>query len=166
MNFTLKVLLWMLAGLGVGFLIQKTTDAPALTGITWTQGDAGIVIDSVSGPASRAKLKSGETVTAVIWERGKQGEQRIPTPTIEAFDEFLATCSNGHVLWLERAGAEPRGDRSGDMVGTAESVARGVNPVGRPLGRFHHADRYCLPQRHHDDLALHPPNEIRGRGLR
>ncbi len=33
--------------------------------------------------------------------------------------------------------------------------------VSRALGRLHHADRRRQPQRHHDDLALHPPDAAR-----
>jgi len=107
MNFTVKVLVWMLAGLGVGFLIQRTTDAPADAGIGWTQVEHGIRIASVSGPAARAKLEPGSTVTGVVRERGKPGEERIPIATPADFEAVVAASENGDMLWLERTDGEP-----------------------------------------------------------
>ncbi len=49
---------------------------------------------------------------------------------------------------------------AGAVVAVATGLAPGHEPVGRPLGRLHHADRHRLPQRHHDDFALHPPDEV------
>ncbi len=107
MNFTVKVLLWMVAGLAVGFLIQETTDAPATSGITWEAGDGGLVIASVSGPAKRAKLEPGATVTAVVQNRGKADESRAPVATPADFERIVAGSRNGQLFWLERSGGEP-----------------------------------------------------------
>jgi Na+/H+-dicarboxylate symporter len=107
MNFTVKVLLWMVAGLGVGFLIQETTAAPATSGIEWTAGEGGIVIASVSGPAKTAKLKPGPTVTAVVTRRGKPDEARVPLTTPEDFERFVSASENGQMVWLEQKVGEP-----------------------------------------------------------
>ena len=45
-----------------------------------------------------------------------------------------------------------------ELVGVTASLGAGVDLVGSPLGRLHHAGRHRQPQRHHDDLALHPPD--------
>ena len=52
------------------------------------------------------------------------------------------------------------------LLAMAARVDSGHQPVGRALGRLHHADRHRQSQRHHDDLALHPPDAVRGRAFR
>ena len=52
------------------------------------------------------------------------------------------------------------------VVAVAAGLGGGDDALGGPLGRVHHADRHRQPQRHHDDLALHPPDEARGRAVR
>ena len=107
MNFTVKVLVWMVAGLGAGLLIQRTTGAPATAGIGWTEVEDGIQIASVSGPAARSKLQPGPTVTAVIRRRGAPDEERTSVATPGDFEALLADSANGEMLWLERTSGEP-----------------------------------------------------------
>jgi Na+/H+-dicarboxylate symporter len=107
MNFTVRVLLWMLAGLVAGFLVQRTTEAPAVAGIGWTQVEDGLRIDSVSGPAKSSKLQPGPTVTGVIRQRGKPDEVRTPVATPADFEAVVAASANGDLLWLERTKGEP-----------------------------------------------------------
>ena len=59
----------------------------------------------------------------------------------------------GQSTWVGR-------DRGGLVVGAARRVAGGFYIVSRPLGRLHYSHRYREPQWHHDDLALHPPDEV------
>ena len=107
MNFTVKVLLWMLAGLGAGLLIQRTTEAPATAGIGWNPVEDGIQIASVTGPAVRSKLQPGPTVIGVTLRRGKPDEERIPVATPADFEALVAGSRNGDLFWLERTAGEP-----------------------------------------------------------
>jgi Na+/H+-dicarboxylate symporter len=107
MNFTVKVLLWMVAGLAAGFLIQRTTAAPATSGLGLAPGEGGVVITSVAGPAAKAKLAPGPTVTAVVQRRGKPDEVRTSVATPEDFERVVAGARNGQMLWLERSDGEP-----------------------------------------------------------
>jgi len=61
-----------------------------------------------------------------------------------------------------RAGAA----RVGPLVAVAAGLGAGDKPLRRPLGRLHHAHRDRFPQRHHDDLPLHPSHEARGGTVR
>ena len=58
---------------------------------------------------------------------------------------------------------EPRGAAGRPVVAVAGGLGAGDDAVGGALGRLHHAAGHRQPQRHHDDLALHPPDEARGR---
>ena len=63
-----KVLIWMVAGAGLGLLLQMV-DAPAWSGAKWQRAEVGIELESASGPAAKAKLAKGFVVVEVIRDR-------------------------------------------------------------------------------------------------
>ncbi len=121
----------------------------------------------VRGPAGRqsataapGQLRRGGHLSAAFkclasWRAALQVMVNIPLAAI------------GSVIALLLVNRPVRGGAGRSvLVGGSGSLGWSIGPFGRPLGRLHHADRHRQPQRHHDDLALHPPDEVRGRGLR
>lgn len=107
MNFTMKVMLWMLAGVLAGIAIQKLTDAPAHSGLTLTAQADGLRISAVEGPAVKAKLAEGEVLVGVLRARGTPDERRTPLASPEDFEALVAEAENGDALWLVRTRGEP-----------------------------------------------------------
>ena len=107
MNFTMKVMLWMFAGVLAGIGIQQLTDAPAHSGLTLTEQADGLRISGVEGPAAKAKLEKGEVIVGALRGRGTPDEVRTPLATLEEFEALVGELENGDALWLERPRGEP-----------------------------------------------------------
>jgi hypothetical protein len=78
----------------------------------------------------------------------------------------IPQAAMGSVIALLLVNRPAPSARRGVLVGNPGNLDRSNRSFGGPLGRLHHADRDRQPQRHHDDLALHSPDEVRRRGLR
>jgi len=107
MNFTLKVLIWMFAGVLAGVGIQRLTDAPAHSGLSLSAEAGGLRVTGASGPALQAKLAPGDVLSAAVRNRGTSEEVRTPLVEPADFEALVASSENGDALWLERPGAEP-----------------------------------------------------------
>jgi Na+/H+-dicarboxylate symporter len=102
MKFHWKVLLWMVAGVVAGLVMQATLDAPAWSGLTWSEaGGDGIVVKATGDPSK--KLAVGDRIVAAVVRRGAPDEQRYPIATGADFAGLVANASNGEVLWVELA---------------------------------------------------------------
>ncbi|MEM7517217.1 MAG: dicarboxylate/amino acid:cation symporter, partial [Planctomycetota bacterium] len=110
MKFHWKVLLWMVAGVLVGFGLQAGLEAPSVTGARFEEssGEGLRFVSAKSGsPAARSKLAAGETYVEAIRHRGKTGEgddavreQRVLLDQPATFESLVASAANGEVLWL------------------------------------------------------------------
>ena len=107
MNFHWKVLLWMVAGVAVGFGLQVGLEAPPWTGVEWASAEGGgVQVVRAKGPGARAGLSAGKRFVAVVTDRGKSGqdggpaERRIALGTPEDFAAVLAEAKTGEVLWF------------------------------------------------------------------
>jgi len=102
MSFHWKVLLWMLAGLILGLVMQWQLEAPAWAGASFEAAPAGVRVTSVTdpSPADKAELVRGDMFGGVILRRGSPEEQvlRLATPADVA--DALAQSENGEVVWL------------------------------------------------------------------
>lgn len=110
MKFHWKVLVWMLAGVVLGLVLQSFLDAGAYAGTRWRTAPGGIELVSVTkkGPAEKSKLEPGLRVTGVIVERDRPDERTVPMSAPEDFDELVATRTNGDMLWLVVPEGDPR----------------------------------------------------------
>ena len=111
MSFHWKVLVWMLAGVIAGLVIQSSIDGPAWSGGQWRAADGnGVVLVSGKGPASDAiKRGLGPTVPiqAIVARRGAEDELRTPVNAPEDVAAVISGADIGDVLWLERTGGDP-----------------------------------------------------------
>ena len=111
MSFHWKVLVWMLAGVIAGLVIQSSVDGPAWSGGQWRAAESGgVVLEGGKGPAANAiKRGLGPTVPiqAIVARRGSEDELRTPLSTPADIAAVIAAADIGDVLWLERAGGDP-----------------------------------------------------------
>ena len=122
MKFHWKVLAWMLAGVVLGLVVQRTLEAPAWAGASWTEVEGGLKIAGVDagGPVDRSKLAPGDVVVAVVRDKGRESEERWPVRTAADFEAVLARSANGDVLRVETAA----GGESFLTLGMAPGSAR------------------------------------------
>ncbi len=112
MKFHWKVLVWMVAGVILGLVLQKTTAAPAWAGVQWQEvaGKPGLVIQSASGPVgtriAKSDLSLGDTILAVVRNKGSEEadrpETRYELAKASDFQDVLDLSQNGDVLFFER----------------------------------------------------------------
>ncbi|MFT4711028.1 MAG: proton glutamate symport protein [Bacteroidia bacterium] len=110
MSFHWKVLIWMAAGVLVGFGLQFGLDGPAYSGAKWAEDPGGIRLVAASGPAAKSSkggLDTGSVATSVTLHRGSEEEQTLPLSSPEDFDTAMASCANGDVIWLDIGQEKP-----------------------------------------------------------
>ncbi len=121
-----KVLLWMVAGLLVGLVMQFTLEAEAWSGITVVDGAAGVELASVSGPGAKGAfgqgrpIAKGDVLRAVILHRGAEDEELVELSRAADFEAAVARSVNGEVIWLVEA--------SDTDVARPAAVALQMNP--------------------------------------
>ncbi|MCA8961137.1 MAG: dicarboxylate/amino acid:cation symporter [Planctomycetes bacterium] len=113
-----KILIWMAAGITVGFLLQKLLDGPIALGAKLEERDGGVVVAGLEGYGLGEKDKAlghprfavGDHLVGVILNRGREAqERRFPVSTVADVDSALREVSKGSVVWFEVAGApKPR----------------------------------------------------------
>lgn len=129
-----KVLVWMLAGVLVGLVLQWTLEAPAWAGVTFEDHKDGVVVATVheGSPGAKAGLSKGDVFTAAILNRGADGQARVDldgpgawsTPGPEASNSgVLGRLGNGEVVWLARFTGEGE-----DPLAGAVAVAVAMDP--------------------------------------
>jgi Na+/H+-dicarboxylate symporter len=112
-----KVLIWMLAGLVVGLVMQWTLEAQAWAGLEFKAHGQGLEVTAVAkgSPAAKAKLQPGQVFASVLLERGSEDEVRVVLAQPADWtglasdgaesaeldpESVLGRSSNGEVLWL------------------------------------------------------------------
>jgi len=113
MKFHWKVLMWMVLGVILGIVLQKTTAAPAWAGAEWEEvaGGKGLVLAGVSGPVAtrvaKSELAVGDLIIAAVRNKGSEDDSRPETryelEVVQDFQDVLELSENGDVLFLERA---------------------------------------------------------------
>ena len=75
MKFHWKVLLWMVAGVVLGVVLQRALGRDAWDGGEWRAVEGGVELTATTpgGPLAKSKLSVGDVVTAVVLERGVSG---------------------------------------------------------------------------------------------
>lgn len=103
-----KVLAGMGAGAAVGVLLQLLLAAPPFSGVKVRAADGTVEVTALAGPGASSELARGDRITAVVLERGRPAEQRVPTADTASFVDALGRQSLGDVVWLEVEGrSEP-----------------------------------------------------------
>jgi proton glutamate symport protein len=130
-----KVLVWMVAGVLVGLVMQWTLPAPAWAGAEFSAHPGGVQVLSVTGggPAARAGLARGDVFRAVALGRGGSDEEVVAFSSLEgesaSVDRVLQRSSNGEVIWflpaIEVVQSEPTGEL---RFQGAKAVALSMNP--------------------------------------
>ncbi|MFP6565366.1 MAG: hypothetical protein VCC68_12895, partial [Myxococcota bacterium] len=115
-----KVLVWMVAGVLVGLVMQWTLPAPAWAGAEFATHPSGVQVLTVTGggPAARAGMAPGDVFRAVALGRGGSEEEVVTFASRENAAQtpasVLERSSNGEVIWfLPALGAgesEPEGE--------------------------------------------------------
>ena len=109
-----KVLIWMLAGLIVGLVLQATVPKAAYVGASFQAVEGGLELVSVveGGPVANSKLQVGERAVAAIWSKGstdpESPEERIALAGMQNLEPVLLRSSIGSLLWLEVDSGEQR----------------------------------------------------------
>ena len=107
MKFHWKVLLWMLAGVIAGFVLQNVFTPESWDGGTWAEEEGGIRLERTvgGGPLAKSKLEVGDLVVAAVLRRGSDDESepetRVDIADLEAWGGVLAQNEIGSVVWLE-----------------------------------------------------------------
>jgi len=102
-----KILLWMLAGLATGLLLQGTAQKAPFAGaeVRGVEGGLELVAVAPGGPAATARLKQGDRIVAAVWSKGssdpKRPEERLPLAGLQDLQPVLERSSIGGLLWLE-----------------------------------------------------------------
>ncbi|PIE22343.1 MAG: hypothetical protein CSA62_13090 [Planctomycetota bacterium] len=112
------ILIWMLAGVILGGILQFTLEAKPKSGLEINEIQGQPVITGKSGLAKRSKLAKGDRLLAVTLHKGqKRSEERLETATTAAFQAAIAKTTVGDVVWVEvqRAGAQHLHSLSIDM---------------------------------------------------
>ena len=105
MKFHWKVLLWMLAGVLVGFGIQRLVPGAAWDGGTWVQAEGGVQLAAAKDgtPADKSKLAVGDVVVAAVLNKDRDDEVRLEVPDVAAWQDVIARSENGSVVFTETA---------------------------------------------------------------
>jgi len=104
MSFHWKVLLWMVAGVGVGLGMQAGFDAPAWSGAQFVDAGDGLEVRSLAGPSKKSRLVIGDVVSSIVLKRGTANERTVQLTDLAAMDTVLADSQNGDVVWFGLAG--------------------------------------------------------------
>ena len=115
-----KVLVWMVAGVLVGLVMQWTLPAPAWAGAEFAAHPGGVQVRAVTGggPAARAGMAVGDVYRAVALGRGGSEEEVVTFASLENAAQtpasVLERSSNGEVIWflpaLVAGESEPEGE--------------------------------------------------------
>ncbi len=114
MKFHWKVLLWMIAGVIVGLVLQHSLDQASWEGGSWEETDGGIELVGVTedGPLDKSKVEVGDVVVAAILDRGSDDpdrpERRVEVGELADWRGVLDETPNGSVVWCEVADGEAR----------------------------------------------------------
>ena len=131
-----KVLVWMVAGVLVGLVMQSTLPAPAWSGAEFVTHPGGVQVQAVTpgGPAARADISAGDVFRAVVLGRGGSEEEVIVLSSAESFagapGSVLERSSNGEVIWLLPSLAAGQAEPTGEMrFQDAKAVALSMDPA-------------------------------------
>ena len=103
-----KVLAWMLAGVAVGVLLQFLFEATPTSGVSVRSLDGAAEVTGLTGPGAASDLDRGDRIVAIVIDRGRPNERRLPVADAAAFEDAVAAQSLGDVIWLEIQGrSEP-----------------------------------------------------------
>jgi len=117
-----KVLVWMVAGVLVGLVMQWTMPAPAWVGAEFSAHPAGLQVQSVTsgGPAAKAGVSAGDVFRAVGRGRGGSQEEIVALSSEAALEgtpqSALDRSSNGEVIWFLPALQPNQAEPSGELV--------------------------------------------------
>ncbi len=113
-----KILIWMAAGIIVGFAFQKLLDGPASAGASVADGPAGgVVITKLSdhgmGKPDKATgeppFAVGDQISAIVLNRGQTGKEAVyPTPNADEFTAQIGEIEKGSVVWFQLSDGKVR----------------------------------------------------------
>ncbi|MFT7618650.1 MAG: proton glutamate symport protein [Planctomycetota bacterium] len=95
-----KIIVWLVAGLFVGAALQFWTEGHPASPFKVTTKDSKLVLSAVP---DNAKLAVGDSVVALIKERGRESEERLPVTDMASYDLALRSCDIGAVIFYETA---------------------------------------------------------------
>ena len=104
MQFHWRVLVWMVAGVLFGLVLQYLFEATPWTGASWSSNPSGVELVSAEGPAQKAELVPGRVFERLIRDRGTEQETVHFLSSAEDVDAALGTSQNGEVVWLVEPG--------------------------------------------------------------
>src|SRR5690606_23333794 len=84
--------------IGVGFGLHAF-EADPYTGVAARDVDAGVEVAQLAGPSAKSKLRLGDAITAIVVERGAEGERRIDVRDAAAFAATVNEAEVGDVVW-------------------------------------------------------------------
>jgi len=116
-----KIMVWLVAGVLVGFGLQQFTEAPGTIGANFAQqvvevdGQVvGIRVDSISqqllpkGRSTTESIQIGDVVSRVLINAGMADEAMVVTTSPQVLAEFLALKGSGGVATIELVSGEKR----------------------------------------------------------
>jgi hypothetical protein len=97
-----KILLWMIAGVIVGGVLQFVLEARPESGLRVEDGSGGAKITAKRGLANKSKLAVGDIVLAVTVDQGRgDREKRLEVSDAESFGGAIGQAQVGDVVWVQ-----------------------------------------------------------------
>jgi len=122
MAFHWKVLLWMVAGVACGFVLQAVLDGPAWTGATFREHENGVELTRVAGPAKGAGLQVGAVFASAVTDRGNPREQAHELRDEADVKAVLEAADIGSLVWFVPAA------EAGEVAADPRSITLTIDP--------------------------------------